>query len=136
MTDRNTSVPSDPVIAPAHQSITESMVVQALDAATIRQLAVALDPGAFKADHGSDGFRCPDCGTWSAVIIDAWRWTCRWCVQTRESTTGGQRTRLALRARVGESYEACVRLVQEASGPSLRPVPSTSHATTGGRVLG
>lgn len=110
-------------IAPAHEAITEDHVLQALSDATIRQLARAIDPGAFRGDNDPDRFRCPQCGSpGCAAVIDGWRWSCTWCSGT-DTTTGGQSTRLALRRHVAESYEASLRLVHDVAGPGLRTVP-------------
>lgn len=110
-------------IAPAYNEITEGHVLEALRDATIRQLATALDPGAFRGDNTPDRFRCPQCGSpGCASVIDAWRWSCTWC-DGADTTTGGQSTRLALRSAVAHSYEASLRLVHDVAGPGLRTVP-------------
>ena len=108
-------------IAPS-TTVTEKQVVAALGSASIRQLAAALDPGAFKGEHGRDGFTCPDCDSWSARILDGWRWECVGsCTDLsaffqpsppKRTTTAGQRTRLGLAHRVADRFDACVRLVE------------------------
>lgn len=113
---------ADTPIAPAYEAITEAHVLDCLREATIRQLAAALDAGAFRGDNTPDRFRCPDCGTASsASLIDDWRWTCTWC-PAGSTTTSGQRTRLALRRAVSESYDASLRLVHDVAGPGVRKV--------------
>lgn len=111
---------TDPQVAPAYETVTESMVLRALKQATIRDLARALDPGAFKGDHGHDGFTCPRCHRYSAVVIDAFRWCCSWCSRDVGTTTGGQLTRLALRRHVADRYDASLRLVQSVHAESTR----------------
>lgn len=113
---------NDPTVAPAYEQITESMVLRALEEATIRQLAAALDPGAFRGDHGSDGFTCPECHRYTAEVIDEWRWCCSWCPRHVGTTVAGQLTRLALRRHVADRYDASLRLVQTVLSP--RAVPS------------
>jgi hypothetical protein len=90
--------------------IGEAQVLAALAVATLRDLARALDPGAFRGDHGPHGFTCPDCGRWSAEVIDAWRWRCP--CGPHGTTTSDQRTKLALRSAVAVSYDASRRLVE------------------------
>lgn len=99
-------------IAPAYPKVTEADVLAAIDRASIRQLAQALDGGAFQGQHGRDGFRCPDAGHWSAKILDAWRWECAQCAGQLFTTTSGHRTRLALARHVADRFEACVSLVR------------------------
>lgn len=109
---------ADTTILPDRR-VTETDVVAALESATLRQLATALDPGAFQGDHGPDGFTCPDCHRWTAEVLDTFRWVCRACQDDRamagpwqpSSTTSDQRTRLALVYAVGSSYLAASRLV-------------------------
>lgn len=112
-------------IAPAYPDVSEADVLAALEGASIRDLATALDPGAFRGDHGRDGFICPDCGGWTAVVLDVFRWECLgecagsvpWFAPTpARSTVSGQRTRLALRRHVAESYPASLRLVELTRG--------------------
>ncbi len=100
-------------IAPAHPGVSEVDAMKAAQAADIRTLARALDPGAFQGDHGLDGFVCPKCGRWSAEIIDPWRWCCReGCPSFGPSTTTSRhRTRIELRDLVAHNYEATVRLL-------------------------
>ena len=123
---------SDPRIAPAYDEIRESHVVEALEQATIRQLARALDPGAFRGDHGTDGFRCPDCRHWNAEVLDDFRWTCPYCPGDWTTTTSTQRTKLGLRRRVEDSYEACLRLVVDVIDP--RTMPTNLKPARAGRV--
>lgn len=118
---------SDPIISPAYDEVHESDVVAALEAATLRQLASALDPGAFRGDHRSDGFRCPDCGFWNAVVLDDFRWTCPQCPDDWTSTVSAQRTKLALRAHVARRYDACLRLVVDVVDP--RAIPDVKRTT-------
>lgn len=89
-------------------TITEADVVRAIKTASIRQLANALDEGAFLRDHGPDGFICPDCGRWAAEVVDPCRWMCDAC--------GRHSTRLALRNRVADDAFACLRLVRTILG--------------------
>ena len=110
-------------IAPAYQSITEDDVLRCLRDADIRQLARALDPGAFKGDNGPDNFRCPSCkAPTAAQALDSFRWACTWC-GPNDTTVSDQWTRLALRRMVGDSYEASLRLVHDVAGPGVRQVP-------------
>lgn len=125
---------TDPIISPAYNDIRESDVVQALEQASLRELARALDPGAFRGDHKDDGFRCPDCGFWNAVVLDEFRWTCPWCPGVdRTTTTSSQRTKIALRARVADNYEACLRLVVDVIDPRTMPNVKKTDPRTAGR---
>lgn len=104
-----------PRVAPS-VDVTEAEVLDALRKASIRQLAKALDDGAFRGrTHGKTGFRCPRCHEWSARIISDWRWHCSQCPGSPYSegtTVEGQGTRLGLRAAVAADYGASVRLVK------------------------
>lgn len=126
---------TSPQIAPAYEAITEDHVRQALRDASIRQLATALDPGAFKGDHGPDGFACPDCSAWAAVILDDWRWTCTWCTTHPATTVSGQSTRLGLASRVADRYDACLRLVHAIAGPGVLRTPRRARSAAGGRLV-
>lgn len=81
----------------------------ALAEASIYDLARAFDESAFVGDKSPDRFACPDCGSWLAEIIDSWRWACPCWPST--TTTGAQRTKLALRQHVAARFDACRRLV-------------------------
>ena len=66
----------------AHPALTETDVRDRVMAATIRELARAIDPGAFHGDHGTAGFACPRCEQWAAEITSASLWYCAACEHT------------------------------------------------------
>ena len=66
----------------AHPALTEMDVRDRVMAASIRQLARAIDPGAFHGDHGTTGFVCPRCERWAAEVTSASLWYCAACRHT------------------------------------------------------
>lgn len=60
-------------------TLDERQVLAAISNADIRTLVRALDEGAFRNDHGADGFRCVRCDGWSAEVVSAALWWCRVC---------------------------------------------------------
>jgi len=86
----------------AFPDLDEATVRHSVTEASIRDLARALDAGAFHGDHGNDGFVCPRCGMWSAEITSPSLWYCSMCPHTG--------TRLGLVQIVLADAIACVAL--------------------------
>ena len=60
-------------------NLLERDVLAAATDADLRTLVRALDPGAFRGDHGPDGFTCPTCGQWAAEVCSEVLWHCAPC---------------------------------------------------------
>ena len=87
-----------------YPNLDERAVLSAVTNADITTLVRALDEGAFRNDHGSDGFRCPRCGSWSAEVVGAALWFCSACDEPG--------TRYELAHRVACDAFAAVRLAR------------------------
>ena len=60
-------------------NLRERDVLAAATDADLRILVRALDPGAFRNDHGPDGFTCPTCSRWTAEVCSEVLWRCEAC---------------------------------------------------------
>jgi hypothetical protein len=63
----------------AYPGLTEGTVRERVTASGIGPLVRALDPGAFRGDHGNSRFTCPHCSSWRAEVTSPSLWYCEGC---------------------------------------------------------
>ena len=63
----------------AFRDVDERQVLGAITAASLRDLARALDEGAFRGDRAPDRFVCPRCERGRAEVVSEALWFCATC---------------------------------------------------------
>ena len=70
---------SDRSWSDCYPTVRERDVLAAITDAPIRTLVRSFDEGAFRNDHGPNGFVCPRCGAWRAEVTTPALWWCAVC---------------------------------------------------------